>query len=122
MIQLRLPYPPSANVYRTHARGRWFVSAKGRRYHNDVQAVVLSTLGVPTPMACRLAVQLEFVMPDRRKRDLDNALKIIFDSLQASRVIEDDKLIDHLVVKRLHVESPGCVDVVIQPLEVYDAD
>lgn len=116
MISLRLPYPPSANHYRTHARGRWFLSAAGKAYHSDVTAVVLDELGQHEPLKGRLAVQLEFIMPDRIKRDLDNVLKIVFDALEAANVFEDDKQIDHLIVKRLHVEPPGAVDVIIEEL------
>jgi len=116
-ITLRLPWPPSANKYRICARGRWFLSAKGQQYHCDVEAIVADELGVPcVPLSGRLGVSIEAVMPDRRRRDLDNMQKIILDSLQACRVFENDFQIDDLRIKRLHVEPPGCVDVCIQEL------
>jgi crossover junction endodeoxyribonuclease RusA len=38
--------------------------------------------------------------PDARKRDLDNLLKCLLDSLQTAKVYEDDSQIDYLLIKR----------------------
>jgi len=64
----------------------------------------------------RLMVSIELTMPDKRKRDIDNHIKAILDALQHSGVFKDDEQIDLLRVRRLHVEPPGCCDVVITEL------
>ena len=36
MIKLELPFPPSMNRYYRNLNGRTLLSAKGRKYKNDV--------------------------------------------------------------------------------------
>ncbi len=48
----------------------------------------------------RLRIYLELHAPTRRKYDLDNRLKVLLDSLQASGFIVDDEQIDSLHVER----------------------
>jgi crossover junction endodeoxyribonuclease RusA len=123
-ITLRLPWPPAINHYWRHVviRGsvRVLLSAAGRRYRDDVLAAVLDQIE-PAMRGGRLAVSLEFVMPDRRKRDIDGVIKAVLDAMQHACVYVDDNQIDHLIATRLHVESPGCVDVVIEELAAADA-
>lgn len=47
-------------------------------------------------LACPLAVEITFYPPDRRKRDLDNLPKSLFDSLTDAGVWKDDSLIQDL--------------------------
>ena len=61
--------------------------------------------------------------PDRRKRDLDNILKALQDSLQAAGVYKDDCQIDLLTVKRCEVdeEKRGFVVVTITAIREVSA-
>jgi len=43
---------------------------------------------------------IEAFPPDKRRRDLDNLIKAIQDSLQYAGVYEDDSQIDYLTIKR----------------------
>jgi crossover junction endodeoxyribonuclease RusA len=49
--------------------------------------------------------------PDHRRRDLDNILKALQDSMQAAGVYNDDHQIDDLRVTRSAPQKPGWVDV-----------
>lgn len=50
--------------------------------------------------------------PDKRKRDIDNVLKCLFDVLQHGGAIEDDALIRELYVKVRWVYAPdGLVEI-----------
>jgi Holliday junction resolvase RusA-like endonuclease len=54
------------------------------------------------------------VKPDKRHRDLDNAIKALSDILESSGVIENDKLCQHLEMKWVK-DGPPCL-VIIQEM------
>jgi len=110
----RLPFPPSVNrmwrMVRVGRGARMLLSREGRAYRTDVCARL--AVGCGAPLRGRLAVRLQVQPPDRRRRDLDNVQKAVFDSLQHAGVYEDDSQIDELVVKRGPVVRGGqvCVE------------
>ncbi len=55
----------------------------------------------------KVSVNIEYAPPDAKKRDIDNIVKPIFDSLSKCGLILDDKQVDKLVVERLPVEKEG---------------
>lgn len=55
--------------------------------------------------ADRLRVEISVTPPDRRRRDLDNLLKAVLDSMQAAAVYYDDSQIDELLVIRRPVRK-----------------
>jgi len=63
----------------------------------------------------RLAVEIYVYPPDRRRRDLDNILKNLLDSMQHAGVYKDDQQIDRLLVIRMP-DIGGYVDVVIKEI------
>ena len=65
----------------------------------------------------RVKVSLYLIMPDNRKRDIDNVLKAVLDAIGHAEIYHDDSQVDELHVVRGHVEPPGCVDVIIQKIE-----
>lgn len=116
-ISLRLPFPPSVNKYWRHWRGRFVIGTAGKNFRANVQGEFWREFGIHhEPLHGRLGVAIDCVMPDRRKRDIDNLPKAVLDALAFSGVYEDDNQIDELIVRRLHVEPPGCIDVTIQEL------
>ncbi len=93
-----LPYPPSANTYWRHARGRHYISPNGLAFRAAVcTAAKLHGLIAPDG---RLALAVKLYPPDKRKRDIDNICKALLDSLTNSGIIQDDSLIDHLIIER----------------------
>ena len=114
-MKLIIPYPPSVNRYwRTH-NGRMLISREGRQYRQDVQATLCYS--PREPFIDRLDVEIEIHPPDHRRRDIDNVLKAILDSLQHAGVYEDDSQIDKLTVERMSVSAPaGHVVVRITPI------
>ena len=112
---LTLPYPPSANRYWRHNRGRTHISAEGRAFRAAVAAAVTEQQATGTPpLTGRLAVALEARMPDHRRRDLDNLLKATLDALTHAGVWQDDCQIDRLTLQRGPVTPPGCLILTIQ--------
>lgn len=106
-----LPYPPSVNTYwRNLPTGRTVLSARARAYRKIVMALV----GARSPLLKRLSVVIELYPPDKRRRDIDNPIKAVFDSLQHAGVYRDDEQIDELLVKRMDVTRDGhCVVVIL---------
>jgi crossover junction endodeoxyribonuclease RusA len=115
-VLLNFPWPPSVNTYwRTLPAGRVILSAKGRDYRNEVCEYVIAE-GVRHHTE-RLKVEIYAFVPDRRRRDLDNILKALFDALEHAGVYEDDEQIDDLRIVRRPRMKPGCLAIVITELE-----
>lgn len=91
-ITLTLPWPPSVNRYWRTFQGRMIISAEGRTYRKDVADQVLIQRGAKHYEG-KLRVVIEAWRPDNRKRDLDNLLKAVLDSLTHAGVWADDGLI-----------------------------
>lgn len=114
MILVRLPYPPTANHLHAVVRGRKVLSKVGRQYYETVAQLVDDM-----KLTQRLRVEIEAVMPDRRRRDLDNVSKAACDSLTYAGVWNDDGQIDDLRIYRTgEVSAPGHLWVRIWPLGI----
>lgn len=108
MINLSLPIPPSNNNYYRHARGRNFISADGKAYKINVAKIVKeSDLGLSFCLSDRVSVKMEIYPRDKRRRDIDNYPKAIFDALTAAHVWDDDTIVDDLHIIR---KPPDCHD------------
>ena len=105
MIELTLPWAPSVNDYWRHVfrganAGRVYISEKGKAYREAVRGIYLENrrnLRVPDGI---LRVEILAFVPDRRRRDLDNQLKAIFDSLTYAGMWADDTLVDDYRIRR----------------------
>ena len=75
-------------------------------------ATVLEQRGAIKPMQERLFVKIVAYMPDRRRRDLDNILKALFDALTHAGVWSDDSQIDAISLIRAK-EIQGRLEVTI---------
>jgi crossover junction endodeoxyribonuclease RusA len=107
MLQVELPFPPSVNHYWRLWRGRIVISNEGREYRKTV-ARLLRDRNVK-PMTGQLAVAIAVFPPDRRRRDLDNLLKSVNDSLQHGGAFPDDSQIVWLLIKKATVVPGGMV-------------
>lgn len=104
-MKLTLPWPPSANTYWRHPTkgklaGRHLISEAGRAYRDAVAWQVRVQCCLEKPIAKPLAVDIVAFMPDRRRRDLDNLLKALLDSMTHAGVWVDDSLIHDLRIRR----------------------
>lgn len=95
-LSFELPWPPSVNHYYRHVGPRVLISREGRQYR---EAVTAQLRGVVTkPLQGTLRLIAEFYPPDRRRRDLDNLLKCVQDTLQHAGLYLDDAQICELHV------------------------
>lgn len=114
-IVLHLPWPPTANTYWRHSRGRHYISPKGVSYRDEVDVKARIFAGL-FPKTSKLSVHIDAFPPDNRRRDLDNLCKCLLDSIQKAGVYEDDFQIDMLSLKRQPLKE-GKVIVYINKIE-----
>ncbi len=120
IIARELPFPPSVNHYwRTVSRpskgGKRrptvLVSDEGKAYQ---KAVFYTLIGDRNCVGDgRVALYIGLQMPDNRRRDCDNYLKSLLDSLTYARVWNDDSQVDLLLIERGEVRAPGSVKIEI---------
>ena len=129
--QAVLPWPPSVNRYWRHwwdpkaknagtvKRGamRHTISERGRAYRRLVGQYVAYFHRLSEPLDGPLGVAVEFCEPDRRKRDLDNLHKGIWDALQAAGVYSDDHQIRERHETVGNVVPKGLVRIAIWQME-----
>lgn len=114
-MQLTLPYPPSVNTIWRRVGARTLLSADGRAYREAVaQAVMLAGIRRGYTADKRLEVTLLACPPDRRRRDLDNLPKALFDALTHAGVWADDSQVDALTIRRMDPVKGGSVLVKVE--------
>lgn len=103
-----LPYPPSVNHLWKHWAHGVYMTAEGKAYKDSVCAVI-KKLYHGKPCLDDVALELAVYFPDRRRRDLDNLLKITQDSLVYAGLLADDKQIRHLSIWQAGICKGGRV-------------
>ena len=95
------------------------LSEHGREYRKAVDAIVAehkARMG----WSDRLRLYVMVYPPDNRKRDLDNLLKAVLDSLQAADVFLNDSQIDHLTISRTKNRPGGAIEVSVEQIGPED--
>ena len=92
-VSLRLPWPPTVNhYYGRSSNGRVYLKDAGRLYRRKA-AVEFARLGCPR-LEGPVSVSLILIPPDKRKRDIDNIRKAVYDAISDRRghrgIIADD--------------------------------
>lgn len=115
MIKFDLPYPVNCSINHLYNRTKngCFVNKTAKKYKDNVYYLLHNFKKFGSQN-----VQLEIIIhpPDKRKRDLDNILKIVFDSLEFSKIIENDFQIVELCVKKKEVIKNGILKITISEI------
>ena len=114
MLEVELPYPPSINHYWRRVGARTLISREGRRFRREVIAT-LAAMGVQ-PMTGPLFVRVDVYPPDRRRRDLDNVQKSLFDALEHGGAYGDDSQIVKIALEKHEPTDGGRTNVLIRQL------
>lgn len=104
-----MTYPPSVNNYWRRWKGKTVLNDKGRAYRAAARGLTDVCFGDSL-----VRVSLFFVMPDNRRRDLDNCLKAVFDAIGHAGIYSDDSQVTQLMASKVGVKAPGWVDVVLE--------
>lgn len=96
MIRLTLPYPPTANRFRSVCNGRMIVTEEARAY-KVAAGWIAKSKGVKC-LSCPVVVSVDVYRP-RKSGDLDNTLKVSLDSLTGI-LYDDDKQIVEIHARR----------------------
>ena len=116
MLILNLPLPPSINHYwGTHGHRR-YVSKAGVLFKEQVSNYV-AEYQVPKLGTARLEFQVTLYPKDRRKQDIDNRIKALWDALADAGVFDNDEQIDILIVHRGEIKKGGGCLVMIDTLD-----
>lgn len=110
VLRFELPYPPSVNHYYLHTSNGIILGTKGKKYRRDV-SLLLHRYRQSCSGDKRLAVTINLFPPDNRKRDIDNVLKCLLDSMEHANVYENDNQIDMLTVIRRQRVPNGAVQI-----------
>jgi len=116
MLVLNLPLPPSINHYWGVHGHRRFVSKAGKLFKEQVSDYV-AEYDVPKLGTARLEFQVTLYPKDRRKQDIDNRIKALWDALADAGVFDNDEQIDVLIVHRGEIKKGGGCLVYIDVLE-----
>lgn len=117
MTRIELPFPvPLHALWRVHKGGGGVPSDRYKSYGREAWAMIAQQK--PQKIKGPVSISICLVAPDKRKRDGDNLLKCIFDTLKNNGVIEDD---NRFIVQRFSVtwwhDGPPCVVLVQQAEE-----
>ena len=106
MLILDLPLPPSVNHYWGQHGHRRYVSKAGIAFKAQVSDYVIE-YRVPKLGTARLAMTVVLFPKDRRKQDIDNRIKALWDALADAGVFDNDEQIDTLFIERGEIKKDG---------------
>jgi crossover junction endodeoxyribonuclease RusA len=90
-----------------------YVDDPGKQYRQKVRSILAGV----SPMGGKVRVLITSHPPDKRRRDLDNILKCLLDSLTHAGVWDDDSQVDELAVIRGEIVPGGKVKVVVEVID-----
>lgn len=110
MLELHLPYPPSVNhIYRRSRYGGVYLSKETVTFKKEVWLLAKEKKISMFSKDKFLSIEIDMHPPDKRKRDIDNINKQIFDALMFSGIIFDDSQFVELKVSKKNIIKGGLV-------------
>lgn len=116
--QFTTDYPPSVNnLYVTTKSGKKCLSKRHVKFRNQLYFDAVEQCGrVIKPITGDAKLIVLLSPPDNRVRDVDNALKSLFDGIKKARMINDDSQIKTLYVRMLAKKRGGSCSVKIKAI------
>jgi crossover junction endodeoxyribonuclease RusA len=105
-LHFELPHPPSVNGIWRAGRGRFYKSKHYLAWENEA-GWAIKEQAKGKRVAGPFAVQIDIVRPDKRRRDLDNTIKVILDLLKNLHVTDDDSECQELRARWVP-QGPAC--------------
>ncbi len=128
-IQLTTSLPPGINTQYATVEGRRVLSESARKWKKEVgrQVELLENRGVLTEgdredlRHCYLSVFLEFFFTSPHRRDLDGGLKITLDAVCAALDLNDNRVVDIHLVKKIDPLHPR-LEVTLEGIREWQFD
>jgi crossover junction endodeoxyribonuclease RusA len=128
-MRLTLPMPPSVNNQYATVNGRRVLSKEAARFKREVrQHVRQATVGgslaeaeIERLRAAYLALFIDCFFETPHKRDLDGGLKITQDALCEALGINDNRVVDIHLVKRIDPLRPR-IEVELEAIDDWEFD
>ena len=109
-INLTLPCVPSLNhVYRNVAINHRILTPKGKAWKEEVKWIALSERAKQfweLSTDEKLVMELEIFWPDFRRRDADNCIKLLSDTLEGILYEDDRWILPRVLNWAVDVENP----------------
>ncbi len=113
-LRLTLPLPPGVNNQYATVNGRRVLSAEARAYKEAVRRQVddlsfsgsLTSAMLSTLRGSYLSLFIDFYFASPLKRDLDGGLKVTQDALCEALGVNDNRVVDIHLVKRIDPRNP----------------
>lgn len=113
-MKLILPFPPSVNGYWRSTSQGMKISASGRSFRINAFAAIMEQLKrAHKTITVGVEVRVILYPPDKRRRDLDNYQKALFDSLTYARIWSDDSQIKKFTVEWGELTIGGKAEITI---------
>ena len=96
-----LPAPPSANALFVVRDGKRVKTGQYNRWLREAAIMYRQGFGCVEPMPAKTTLRVRIEAAIDRRRDLDNIIKPLLDSMQKVGVIADDRWVDYLVAERV---------------------
>ncbi len=123
--KFKLSFPTSVNNWLKPlaipgtGKARMILTKSARSW--KIQAIAeLHAQGFMSFGKARLWCEVIAIMPDRRKRDVHNLLKVLFDAAESAGLFDDDEQLDDTRIIRGPVENPGYIDFYLGELNNQD--
>jgi crossover junction endodeoxyribonuclease RusA len=120
MIELELPMPPSANRYWRYVNGKVLKSKQARDYIKTIGDLWMVYKAQKKAKAFgkdqRLQIYIQVFPPNRIRRDLDNLLKVLMDSLEHAGLFTNDEQIDDIRIMRMEIYPGGKMVICLREL------
>ena len=114
MIDFTFPLPPSVNHYYGHtSNGGMYIKADGKKYRE-----IVKWMSKGKRIDSLVSATVIFAFPDRHRRDIDNGLKCLFDSMKEAGVYPDDSYIYECYMRKgVDRHKKGYVRVILTEYE-----
>lgn len=121
-ITIKLPFPPSVNAYWRYTKlpkmkvAMPMISKEGRAYQKTILDIVFSHRLIGTFPDEMVDVKITLFPKDRRRRDIDNYTKCLFDSLSKAKFWGDDKQVGRLTIEKSETKG-GYILMTVEAME-----
>lgn len=113
IIDIEVPWPPSANNNWRIARGRMVLTPSTINYKKHVSQQAYTWPRVTFDREIDINI-LAYPPIGKRKMDIDNILKVLLDSLQGTHLFDDDNKINKITIERKESVRGGKLEINLQ--------